>query len=67
MSCIQWHFDQSLLERIEAFDEGRVSDIVNDMDALADMAPECTGFMVGSNYLLWLIGLESRSRPTFRF
>lgn len=37
---------QSLLERIEGFDESRIIDIIDDTEALMDMAPECTGFMV---------------------
>jgi serine/threonine protein kinase len=35
-----------LLQRIEGFDESRVADIVDDLESLMDMAPECTGYMV---------------------
>jgi hypothetical protein len=34
------------LERIEGFDESQILDIIDDLEALLDMAPECTGFMV---------------------
>jgi hypothetical protein len=39
-------YAKSLMERIEGFDESRIVDIIDDSEALMDMAPECTGFMV---------------------
>jgi hypothetical protein len=31
---------------MDDFDESRIMDMIDDVDTLMDMAPECTGFMV---------------------
>jgi hypothetical protein len=31
---------------MEGFNESQLVDIIDDLEALMDMAPECTGFMV---------------------
>jgi AAA ATPase domain len=54
-----------LLDIIEASDESRISDILNDVDARMDMAPECTGFMVRASQSN--LTVEPRSGPTSRF
>lgn len=44
VTTIKWSLynKQSLLERIEGLDESRISDIINDIDVLANIAPYAT-------------------------